>query len=91
MFCDASDCNNQGICIGEKGKFLCLCNFGSFGERCESYLDANLQPILANAPCELKDCSNNGICIGTKKSPTCLCNLGHSGDRCQYSSFSFNF
>uniref|UniRef100_A0A915EG61 EGF-like domain-containing protein n=1 Tax=Ditylenchus dipsaci TaxID=166011 RepID=A0A915EG61_9BILA len=48
--CDSSDCNNQGICMGTKNTFTCLCNLGYSGRR-------------SNGLCELKDCNQTGFVL----------------------------
>ncbi|EPB67334.1 EGF-like domain protein [Ancylostoma ceylanicum] len=72
--CSPSDCNNKGICFGTKNSFVCACQLGYTGSRCEN---------ISGTMCEASDCNSAGLCIGTKKQFTCVCNLGYTGDRCQ--------
>ncbi|CAJ0920844.1 unnamed protein product, partial [Mesorhabditis belari] len=72
--CTAADCNNKGVCLGTKGSYVCACNIGYTGARCEK----TPYPL-----CDPTDCNNNGLCIGTKKSYFCACHLGYSGQRCE--------
>ena len=90
IICSASDCNNNGVCLGTKGSFTCACKLGFSGRRCESSnilkLDSSRDINFFPAPyplCDASDCSNNGLCIGTKGGFTCACHLGFSGERCE--------
>lgn len=33
--CDASDCNNHGLCLGTKKTKVCACHLGYSGKNCE--------------------------------------------------------
>ncbi|CEF70699.1 Eyes shut [Strongyloides ratti] len=71
--CTSSDCNNNGVCIGSKGAFSCICKLGFIGDRCQT---------APYALCDSKQCNNNGLCLGTIDSYICACNLGYSGEKC---------
>uniref|UniRef100_A0A0K0EXE7 Eyes shut (inferred by orthology to a D. melanogaster protein) n=1 Tax=Strongyloides venezuelensis TaxID=75913 RepID=A0A0K0EXE7_STRVS len=71
--CTSSDCNNNGVCVGTKGAYSCICKLGFLGERCQT---------APYALCDSKQCSNNGLCLGTIDSYICACNLGYSGEKC---------
>ncbi|KAE9550985.1 hypothetical protein FO519_005800 [Halicephalobus sp. NKZ332] len=83
--CTATDCNNNGVCIGTKTMPVCMCHLGYSGTRCENNVfeiaptDGSGSTII----CSASDCNNNGICLGTKSSFTCTCKLGYSGKRCE--------
>lgn len=79
--CESSDCNSNGICIGTKNQFSCVCNFGYAGDRCQNRF--GVLPGLEGAFCETKDCSGNGLCIGSKLLPLCTCAPGFIGLRCE--------
>uniref|UniRef100_A0AC35U9S5 EGF-like domain-containing protein n=1 Tax=Rhabditophanes sp. KR3021 TaxID=114890 RepID=A0AC35U9S5_9BILA len=73
ILCTASDCSNNGICVGTKAAFSCMCKIGFTGTRCEK----TPYPL-----CQNSYCSNNGICFGTTEAPFCACNLLYSGKTC---------
>ena len=70
-----SPCVNNGTCSNTNTEFMCACEKGFIGERCEVE-----QPCFFNNPC-----LNNGTCIylnGTSNH-MCTCVDGFSGKNCQ--------
>ncbi|CAD5225180.1 unnamed protein product [Bursaphelenchus xylophilus] len=72
--CSSSDCNNNGVCLGTKNKFVCMCNLGFSGKQCEE----TWYPL-----CDPSDCNNHGLCVGNKKTFVCACHLGYTGRHCE--------
>ncbi|KAK3580860.1 hypothetical protein CHS0354_032921 [Potamilus streckersoni] len=82
-------CFNGGVCIDDINSFVCRCNKGFSGERCEIY-ESKVNPCNPN-PCE-----NRAACIPNVDSETssnkndlkkfkCLCLPGWTGERCSAS------
>ena len=54
--------------------FVCVCNFGWTGERCNQALN----------PCDSQPCQNNGTCVSHPNATfTCTCTSSFTGTLCQ--------
>uniref|UniRef100_A0AAY4ES26 Sushi, nidogen and EGF-like domain-containing protein 1 n=1 Tax=Denticeps clupeoides TaxID=299321 RepID=A0AAY4ES26_9TELE len=71
--CLSQPCLNGGSCRDRVASFLCECEEGFGGPRCQTAQDA----------CVSNPCLNGGVCHVYRRSQLCVCKEGFSGDRCQ--------
>ncbi|KAJ8041635.1 Hyalin [Holothuria leucospilota] len=75
--CDASPCENGGICLDiSLTEFVCVCSGCFVGDRCQTETD----------PCDGHLCANGGACISDPTSCTdywCECSACFTGEFCQ--------
>ncbi|OII74810.1 uncharacterized protein cubi_00363 [Cryptosporidium ubiquitum] len=78
------NCGNNGKCISlpnvsNQNQFLCVCDDGFTGPKCETAWDA----CLSSGPTSL--CLNGGICTSTDTHPfyQCKCTVGFTGNNCE--------
>uniref|UniRef100_A0A8C4U8H7 Sushi, nidogen and EGF like domains 1 n=1 Tax=Falco tinnunculus TaxID=100819 RepID=A0A8C4U8H7_FALTI len=74
--CWSQPCLNGGQCKDRIAGFLCLCEPGYVGHRCESEVDA----------CESGPCRNGGECESYGGSYLCVCPEGFFGYHCETAS-----
>ncbi|GIX82770.1 neuronal pentraxin receptor [Caerostris extrusa] len=66
-------CSNGSTCMSHGNSYLCVCPYGSLGERCEQTLNF----------CESDSCTNGGTCVSVLGDYKCLCPVGYSGLNCE--------
>ncbi|XP_065529895.1 sushi, nidogen and EGF-like domain-containing protein 1 isoform X4 [Lathamus discolor] len=71
--CQSQPCLNGGQCKDRIAEFLCLCEPGYTGQRCESDTDE----------CQSEPCKNGGTCQDLPASFTCYCPEGFVGTQCE--------
>ncbi|XP_075273908.1 sushi, nidogen and EGF-like domain-containing protein 1 isoform X2 [Opisthocomus hoazin] len=71
--CWSQPCLNGGHCKDRVAEFLCLCEPGYTGHRCESDVDE----------CQLEPCKNGGTCQDLPGSFACYCPEGFLGSQCE--------
>ncbi|XP_060723740.1 sushi, nidogen and EGF-like domain-containing protein 1 isoform X1 [Tachysurus vachellii] len=71
--CLSQPCMNGGTCRDRVASFLCECESGFTGQRCQTEQDG----------CESNPCQNGGVCRGYRRRHLCVCKEGYIGDRCQ--------
>ncbi|XP_071668430.1 sushi, nidogen and EGF-like domain-containing protein 1 isoform X6 [Patagioenas fasciata] len=71
--CHSQPCLNGGRCKDRVAEFLCLCELGYTGHRCE--LDVN--------ECQSEPCKNGGTCQDLPGSFACFCPEGFVGTQCE--------
>ncbi|XP_064930271.1 sushi, nidogen and EGF-like domain-containing protein 1 isoform X24 [Columba livia] len=71
--CHSQPCLNGGQCKDRVAEFLCLCEMGYTGHRCE--LDVN--------ECQSEPCKNGGTCQDLPGSFACFCPEGFVGTQCE--------
>ena len=80
--CDTLSCMNGGTCINTIDNFMCECEVGFTGERCEVDL------------CEVSNpCQNNGVCFAETGGSSgvqlrCNCSAPFTGENCTESKFA---
>ncbi|XP_064930272.1 sushi, nidogen and EGF-like domain-containing protein 1 isoform X25 [Columba livia] len=74
--CHSQPCLNGGQCKDRVAEFLCLCEMGYTGHRCELEVDA----------CESGPCRNGGECESYRGSYLCVCPEGFFGYHCETAS-----
>lgn len=67
-------CQHGGVCTDHTGGFICSCNAGYTGDRCQININ----------DCAHNPCLNGGTCIDEVNSYSCHCFPPFDGDRCQY-------
>ncbi|MBN3307147.1 CRUM1 protein, partial [Amia calva] len=88
--CDASPCQNGGICENTDGGYICHCLQKSTG----GFLYGGQNCSEALVGCENHNCENGGTCAPLLRNGrheySCLCPNGYAGSRCRMSTtFSF--
>ncbi|NXP53717.1 SNED1 protein, partial [Heliornis fulica] len=71
--CQSQPCLNGGRCKDRVAEFLCLCEPGYAGHRCESDVDE----------CQSEPCKNGGTCQDLPGSFGCYCPEGFVGTQCE--------
>ncbi|XP_034035125.1 sushi, nidogen and EGF-like domain-containing protein 1 [Thalassophryne amazonica] len=71
--CLSQPCLNGGTCRDQVAYFLCECDDGFTGNRCQTEADG----------CESNPCLNGGVCRGYRRNILCLCKEGFFGERCE--------
>uniref|UniRef100_A0A3P8ZN67 Sushi, nidogen and EGF-like domains 1 n=1 Tax=Esox lucius TaxID=8010 RepID=A0A3P8ZN67_ESOLU len=71
--CLSQPCLNGGTCKDRVASFLCECDEGFSGNRCQTEQDG----------CESNPCLNGGVCRGYRRNHLCVCKEGFFGERCQ--------
>ena len=69
--CHSLPCQNNGTCEDRFRSFVCLCQNGFHGDRCEH----------RSQNCQANTCTNGGSCHDHENSFFCTCRPGHTG-RC---------
>ena len=70
--CEEMTCYNKGTCLDDLFSFICECNAGFTGARCETNIDE----------CQGSICHNNGSCIDDINNYICNCACGFQGRTC---------
>ncbi|XP_065496017.1 sushi, nidogen and EGF-like domain-containing protein 1 isoform X2 [Caloenas nicobarica] len=71
--CRSQPCLNGGQCKDRVAEFLCLCEPGYTGQRCELDVDE----------CQSEPCKNGGTCQDLPGSFACFCPEGFVGTQCE--------
>ena len=71
--CEASPCQNRGVCVNYVPGYECLCGPGFRGPHCEIDID----------DCEGVTCSNQGECEDQVNGYKCRCREGYTGSTCE--------
>ena len=71
--CTSSPCENDAACVPAGKDYVCLCQPGYAGERCEVDVD----------DCAPNPCFNGGTCTDGVDGFTCTCATGFSGVQCE--------
>uniref|UniRef100_A0A671W0Q0 Sushi, nidogen and EGF like domains 1 n=1 Tax=Sparus aurata TaxID=8175 RepID=A0A671W0Q0_SPAAU len=71
--CLSHPCLNGGTCRNQVGSYMCECDEGFSGKRCQTDQDS----------CESNPCLNGGTCRGYRRNYLCVCKEGFFGDQCQ--------
>lgn len=74
--CASGPCQNGGDCFIDQSNFnffMCMCQDGFTGERCETQI----------SPCASNPCLNQATCQETDGGFECLCELGYNGTLCE--------
>lgn len=74
-------CRNNGTCINEVNKYVCMCPEEFVGEHCQ------IQALSsAEDPCSTIACQNGGVCVVNGDSRVvCSCQPGWQGELCELS------
>jgi len=70
--CRTNSCENGGDCSEDNG-FVCKCQAGFNGERCEVNIN----------DCKTDSCNNHGQCQDLVNDFNCSCDKGYGGDKCE--------
>ncbi|XP_070189507.1 uncharacterized protein [Littorina saxatilis] len=71
--CASSPCSSHGVCVDQRGDYLCQCQDGWTGDTCH----------LPPGACYLHQCQNAATCVPGDDNYTCVCVDGFSGKHCE--------
>ena len=84
--CEADSCGNNGTCREEGPGFVCDCDKGWAGNRCdrcaEGYVGDDCQPAVTGDPCDPDPCINATKCEAVGDEAVCTCMEGYAGKLC---------
>ena len=93
--CTSAPCQNNGTCIDEINRFMCICADGFSGNVCETSEilltkgNQNFLIIFVSYTdideCVSAPCHNLGTCVDGIDGYTCYCIDGYAGDLCETS------
>ncbi|KAL3836256.1 hypothetical protein ACJMK2_021695 [Sinanodonta woodiana] len=71
--CGSSPCMNGAVCQNNGDSFICTCQPGYTGQRCETNINE----------CSSSPCQNGGTCTDRLNGFECTCPNGYTGVRCE--------
>ena len=73
-----SPCLNGGMCMDTPGSYLCSCQFGFTGDRCQLELEK----------CDSNPCQNDALCFvpveDSEQTHHCYCVPDYHGPHCEF-------
>ena len=71
--CSSDPCLNGATCLEETNNYVCICQFGYEGDRCETYINF----------CDSTPCENGATCEDFIGGYQCVCVQGYEGENCE--------